>query len=73
MTAVASTTLNIAERRPTYRDVAVRYLSGDRHPDHDTIASFRKSNRQLFEQCFVEVLALARQVGVLTPISRFAI
>ena len=51
--------------RATYRDVAVRYLSGDTHPDHDTIASFRKSNRQLFEQCFVEVLALARQVGVL--------
>ena len=34
----------------TYRDVAVRYLTGDTHPDHDTIASFRRRNRQLFEQ-----------------------
>ena len=34
----------------SYRDVAVRYLTGDTHPDHDTIASFRRRNRQLFEQ-----------------------
>ena len=51
--------------RATYRDVAVRYLSGDTHPDHDTIATFRKRNRRLFEQCFVEVLVLAQQIGVL--------
>ena len=51
--------------RATYRDVAVRYLSGDTHPDHDTIATFRKRNRRLFEQCLVEVLVLAQQIGVL--------
>ena len=28
--------------RATYRDVAVRFLAGNTHPDHDTIASFRK-------------------------------
>lgn len=49
----------------TYRDVAVRYLTGDTHPDHDTIANFRRRNRQLFEQCFVQVLAMAGEVGVL--------
>ena len=49
----------------TYRAVAVRYLTGDTHPDHDTIANFRRRNRQLFEQCFVQVLAMAGEVGVL--------
>jgi transposase len=28
--------------RATYRDIAVRYLSGNTHPDHDTIAKFRR-------------------------------
>lgn len=53
--------------RATHRDVAVRFLTADTHPDHDTIASFRRRNRRLFEQCFVEVLvlALAQQIGVL--------
>ena len=26
----------------TYDSVAFRYISGDEHPDHDTIANFRK-------------------------------
>ena len=51
--------------RASYRDVAVRYLSGDTHPDHDTIATFRRRNRRLFEQCFVQVLEMASEVGVL--------
>ena len=42
--------------RASYRDVAVRYLSGDTQPDHDTIATFRRRNRGLFEQCFVQVI-----------------
>ena len=49
----------------SYGDVAVRYLTGDTHPDHDTIATFRRRNRELFEQCFVQVLAMAGEVGVL--------
>ena len=49
----------------TYRAVAVRYLTGDTHPDHDTIATCRRRNRQFFEQCFVQVLAMAGEVGVL--------
>ncbi len=51
--------------RASYRDIAVRYLSGDTHPDHDTIASFRRRNGELFAQCFVEVLEMAGQIGVL--------
>jgi transposase len=34
--------------RATYRDVAVRFITGDTHPsDHDTIASFRRENGAL--------------------------
>ena len=51
--------------KATYRDVAVRYLTGDTHPDHDTIATFRRRNGRLFERCFVQVLEMAAEVGVL--------
>ena len=30
--------------RATYRDVAVRCLTGDTHPDHDTICAFRRED-----------------------------
>lgn len=48
----------------TYRDVAVRYITADTHPDHDTIAAFRRNNAQLVEQAFVELLHLAKAMGV---------
>jgi transposase len=51
--------------RATYRDVAVRYLSGDTHPDHDTICKFRRENLVLVHECFVKVLELARELGLL--------
>lgn len=51
--------------RATYRDVAVRYLSGDTHPDHDTICLFRRKNLEAISVAFVQTLELARQVGVL--------
>lgn len=51
--------------RATYRDVAVRYLTGDTHPDHDTIAKFRRENFDAVAACFVRVLELAREAGVL--------
>jgi transposase len=46
----------------TYTHVGVRYLSGDTHPDHDTIATFRRTNLGLLKQAFSEVLQLARQL-----------
>lgn len=49
----------------TYRDVAVRYVAADLHPDHDTIAAFRRENGALFRRFFVRVLALAREMKVL--------
>jgi transposase len=51
--------------RATHRDVAVRYLTGDTHPDHDTIATFRRTNFDAVTECFVGVLELAREAGVL--------
>jgi len=51
--------------RATWRDIAVRYLTGDTHPDHDTICKFRRENRAAIEEAFVAVLQLARRMGVL--------
>lgn len=51
--------------RATYRDVAVRYLTGDAHPDHDTISEFRRRNKDAFAKTFLHVLKLAREMGVL--------
>ncbi len=51
--------------RASYRDLAVRYLTGDTHPDHDTICSFRRDNREAVKQAFVELLRLAKKMGLL--------
>ena len=51
--------------RASYESVAVRYLCANHHPDHDTIATFRRENQELFRSCFVQVLLLAREMGVL--------
>ena len=49
----------------TYDSVAVRYISGDEHPDHDTIASFRKRFLGELEGLFKQVLELAGELGTL--------
>ena len=41
--------------RATYEDVAFRYLAADQHPDHDTIADFRKEHLANLSQLFVSV------------------
>jgi transposase len=51
--------------RATWNHLAVRYLTGNTHPDHDTICKFRRENFEAVKQAFVYVLQLARQVGVL--------
>ena len=50
--------------RATYEDVAFRYLAADEHPDHDTIADFRKEHLAALSQLFVQVLRLCQQAGV---------
>ena len=47
--------------RATYEDVAFRYLAADQHPDHDTIATFRKGQLENLSQLFVEVLRLCQR------------
>jgi len=48
--------------RATYRDVAVRYLTGNTHPDHETICAFRRNNQEAIGAAFVQVLELAREL-----------
>lgn len=50
--------------RATHRDVAVRFIAGDTHPDHDTISTFRRENRRLFQACFVKVLEVAAAMKI---------
>ena len=50
--------------RATYEDVAFRYLAADQHPDHDTIADFRKQHLANLSQLFVQVLKLCQQAGL---------
>jgi hypothetical protein len=45
--------------------VAFRFIAGNEHPDHDTIAAFRKHFLRQIESLFVEVLELARTMGML--------
>ena len=51
--------------RATYDSVAFRFIAANDHPDHDTIATFRRRFLKDIEKLFVEVLRLAREMGVL--------
>ena len=51
--------------RATYDSVAFRFIAANDHPDHDTIATFRRRFLKEIEGQFVEVLKLAREMGVL--------
>ena len=51
--------------RLTHENVAVRLLCADRHPDHDSICTFRTGNRALLESSFHQVLEVAARVRVL--------
>jgi transposase len=51
--------------RATWNHLAVRYLTGDTHPDHDTICKFRRENFAAVQEAFIQMLQLARRIGVL--------
>lgn len=51
--------------RATHRDVGVRFIAADTHPDHDTIATFRRENLEAFAVAFHQVLMLARELKLL--------
>jgi transposase len=50
--------------KATYERVAFRILTADQHPDHDTVADFRKRHLKALGELFVEVLRLCQQVGL---------
>ena len=51
--------------RATYDSVAVRFLTANQHPDHDTLATFRRRFLAQIEGLFVQVLLVAREMGML--------
>jgi len=51
--------------RATHQNVSVRYLAGNTHPDHDTVAKFRRENAALIRSAFVQLLRLAQASGLL--------
>jgi len=51
--------------RATYDSVAFRFVAANQHPDHDTIAAFRKRFLKEIEALFVQILLLAREMGLL--------
>lgn len=51
--------------RATYDSVAFRFIAANEHPDHDTIAAFRRRFFKEIEALFVQVLTMAREMGML--------
>ncbi|MCX7123086.1 MAG: IS1182 family transposase [Gammaproteobacteria bacterium] len=51
--------------RATYESIAFRYVAGNVHPDHATLAGFRKSYLKEFEAIFVQVLQVAKEMKLL--------
>jgi transposase len=49
----------------THDSVAFRFITGDAHPDHDTIATFRKRFLPELEGLFVQMLVVAKVMGIL--------
>ncbi|MGE5813126.1 MAG: IS1182 family transposase, partial [Acidobacteriota bacterium] len=50
--------------RATFDSVAFRYVAGNQHPDHDTIANFRKRFLKELSALFVQILGVAQAMGV---------
>jgi transposase len=51
--------------RATYDSVAFRFIAANDHPDHDTLAAFRRRFLRQIEELFIQVLLMAREMGVL--------
>jgi len=51
--------------RATYDSVAFRYIAANDHPDHDTIATFRKRFLSELTPLFIQILLIAHQMNVL--------
>ena len=51
--------------RAMYESIPFRFIAGGLHPDHDTIANFRKTFLPQITELFVQVLVVARGMGLL--------
>jgi hypothetical protein len=51
--------------RATHDSVAFRFIAANEHPDHDTIATFRRRFLKQIGALFVQVRGVAREMGVL--------
>lgn len=58
--------------RTTHDSIAFRYVAANTHPDHDTIAAFRRRFLPQLEALFVQVLLLAREMK-LVKLGRIAL
>ena len=50
--------------KATYEDVAFRVLTGGTHPDHSSIAEFRKTHLEAISALFLEILRLCEKAGI---------
>lgn len=51
--------------RATHESLPFRFVAGGLHPDHDTLAAFRKTFLVEIQELFVQLLLLAQAMGVL--------
>jgi transposase len=51
--------------RATHENLAFRYIASDLHPDHDTLAHFRKTFLAEIQELFVQILLLAQAADIL--------
>lgn len=51
--------------RATYDSVAFRFIAAGSHPDHDTLATFRRRFLEELAELFVQVLDIAREMRLL--------
>ena len=49
----------------TYDSVAFRFISGNHHPDHDTLSAFRKRFLPEIKVWFKEILLIGKELGIL--------
>ena len=50
--------------RASNESIPFRVISGDEHPDHDTISAFRRRHLKAFSSLFVQVLRLCQEAGL---------
>ncbi|MBK8986718.1 MAG: transposase [Chloroflexi bacterium] len=51
--------------RPTHEVIPFRFITGDMHPDHGTIAAFRQQFLAELKELFVQILLIAQAMGYL--------